>query len=120
MDEMRVRFDEQLGAGLGHEPDAGLIRLAARRKEQRVLGAQELRDARFEPARGMTAVEHIVPDFRLPHGAARAGRRLGDGVVAEIDRRSGRHPRRTRCWRRIRIKSYVSATSPPRRNTYAV
>ena len=59
----------------------------------------------------------VVADVGLRHRAPHPRRRLGDGVGAQVDR-SGRegHPRRTRCRRRMRIRSYVSATSPPSKN----
>ena len=118
---MRIGLEEHLGAMLRHQPDAGLIGLSARREKERVLGADQLGDALLEPAGRGVAVEYVVADFRLGHRAPHAGGRLGDGVGAEIDRRGGRtHPRRTRCRRRMRIRSYVSATSPPSRKTNAV
>ena len=115
---MRVGFEQQLGAVLGDERDAGLIGLSARRKEQCVFGAEELRDPLLEPACRGIAVEDVVADFRVRHRAPHAGRRLGDGVGAQID--GCGHPRRTRCKRRMRIRSYVSATSPPSRKMNAV
>ena len=113
---MGVRFEQELGARLGDERDTRLVRLRARREEQRIVGTEQLGDALLQPARRGIAVQDVIADLGFGHGAAHAGRRLGNGVGAKIDR--GKiHPRRTRCRRRMRIRSYVSATSPPSRNT---
>src|SRR2546430_8413854 len=55
-----------------------LVRLRARRKEQRVFGTEQLGDALLQPARRGIAVQDVIADLGFGHGAAHAGRRLGD------------------------------------------
>ena len=112
--QVRVRFEYDFCPLLCEQPDSCLVGLSPRRKEQRVLGTEELGDALLEPARRRVAIQHVVADFRVRHRAPHSGGRLGDRIRPQID---GVHPSRTRCRRRIRIRSYVSATSPPSRNT---
>ena len=117
--QVGVGLEQQLGPGAGEQRDAGLVRLGTGGEEQRVARAEELRDALLEPARGRVTIEDIVADFGLGHRAAHPRRRPRDRVAPQIDRRRG-HPSCTRCNRRKRTRSYISATSPPSRNRYAV
>ena len=102
MHQVRVGLEDELRAGPRLQRDAGLVRLGSRRKEQRVLLAEELRHAPLEQARGRVPIEHVVAHHGLGDGAAHGGGRLGDRVRAQVD---DRHPSWTRWLRRMRTRS---------------
>ena len=116
MHQVRVRLEHELRPGAREQGDPGLVRLGPRREEQRVVLAEQLGDALLEATGGGVAVQDVVAHLGLGHGTAHRGRRPRHSVAAQVNRPGRGHPSCTRCERCMRIRSYVSATSPPKRN----
>ena len=79
------RFEEDFVLRSAVDADRDLVRHRSRWDEEAGFLAEEGRGAAFEFVDGGVFAEDVIADRRGRHGREHAGRRLRDGVAAEVD-----------------------------------
>ena len=85
LEDVAALFADHLLAVMGVQLDRDLIAHGSAGHKQRGLAAEDLRRALLQPIDGWVFAINVVANFGLEHGAAHLGRRLGEGVAAQLN-----------------------------------
>ena len=85
-DDVRLGVEEDLVAAARERPDGGLVAHRAGREVEAGLLAEQAGGVFLQAQDGRVVSEDVVADLGLGHHATHLGRRLGNGVAAQVDR----------------------------------
>ena len=90
-EDVRPLLRHDLAAGPAEHAQRGLVRHRRRRQEERRLVPEQLGHPALQLVRGRILALLLVADLGSGHGREHPGRRLRDGVGAQVDHDRGRY-----------------------------